>query len=354
MAVTLFILAFGLVMVYSSSAVLSYMEHGFNYFYFQRQVAWSVLGLVAFFFLSNFSYEKLRRFSRLAVIGAVILLLAVFIPGVGVEINFARRWLGIAGLTLQPSELAKLAVILYVSHLLTEKKEKIHSFSRGILPPLLVTGLVSGLILLQPDLGTSVAIAASTLFLLFIAGARSLHLAGLLAAGAPALWWAIFSEPYRRQRFLAFLDPWADPLDTGYHIIQSLYAIGSGGLLGLGLGQSRQKYLYLPEPQTDFIFAIIAEELGFIGGLLLISLFSVFIWRAFRVALKAPDPFSTLLAAGISTMLGLQTLINIGVVTGSMPIKGMPLPFVSFGGTSLLFCLAGTGILVNISRYARE
>jgi len=242
-------------------------------------------------------------------------------------------------------------MVLFCSASLAQHQEKITSFFKGLVPQLCILLLIFGLILKEPDLGTALAIGGTIFVLLFTAGARLSHLTSLSLVGVVGIVAAIILEPYRLKRLLAFSNPWADPLDTGYHIIQSLYALGSGGLFGVGLGRSREKFLYLPEPHTDFIFAILGEELGFIGTVTVIFLFFLFAWRGFKVAISAPDIYGSLLAAGLTTMIVVQALMNIAVVTASMPVTGIPLPFISFGGSALIFTLAGVGILLNISRY---
>ncbi|HHY93213.1 MAG TPA: cell division protein FtsW, partial [Firmicutes bacterium] len=273
---------------------------------------------------------------------------------IGVAGGGARRWLQVGPLNVQPSEVAKLCTVLFLAGFLAERGDRIRHFWRGLLPVLVVVGILCLLILKQPDLGTAVALAGTAGVMLFAAGADLRHLAGLGAAAVPVLWWAIMGEEYRRVRFLAFLNPAADPQGSGYHIIQSLYALGSGGLLGVGLGQSHQKFLYLPERHTDFIFAILGEEIGLLGTLAVLFLFFLLAWRGCRAAMLAPDRFGTLLAIGIISMVTLQALVNIGVVTGSLPITGIPLPFISYGGSSLVFSLASIGILLNISSQGRR
>jgi cell division protein FtsW len=240
-----------------------------------------------------------------------------------------------------------------MAYSLAERQQKLGNFWRGVVPHAALAGAVCALILKEPDLGTAVAIAGTVFVMWFVAGVRASHLAVMTAAVVPLVAAAIWLEEYRRERFLAFLNPWADPLGDGFHIIQSLYALGSGGLFGLGLGQSRQKLFYLPERHTDFIFAILGEELGFIGAAAVLALFFFFAWRGYKIAIAAPDTFSCLLAVGITTMVVLQAIINIGVVTGSMPITGITLPFISFGGSSLIPILASIGILLNISKHTQ-
>jgi cell division protein FtsW len=282
-----------------------------------------------------------------------ILLIAVLIPGIGVVRGGARSWLGIGSLGIQPSEFMKLGMVIFLAKMLSENQHKITNFIHGLMPPLLVVGAAFGLIMLQPDLGTGAVLVGASLLVIYAAGARMMHLFALGMAGFAGLAGLILAAPYRLKRITAFLDPWQDPLGAGYQAIQSLYAIGPGGLVGLGLGMSRQKYSYLPEPQTDFIFSIIAEELGFIGGSTVLALFMVLLWRGMRTAIAAPDTFGSLLAVGIVGMIAVQVIINIGVVIGMLPVTGITLPLISAGGSSLTLILTSIGLLLNISRYSR-
>lgn len=343
----------GLVMVYSASSIVSTLKYGHSYWFLQRQLIWAAVSFVVMGITANFDYWKWKKLAPAGLAVSYGLLVAVLIPGVGQDINGAQRWLKIAGQTFMPSELAKVVLVVYIAHFLSNRSEKITQLWRGLVPPLLIMGVAFGLIMLQPDMGTALAIAGTIAIMIFVAGARWLHMIGigtLGIAGVAAMAW--FSE-YRRDRLLIFWNPWKDPQGDGWQIIQSLYAIGSGGLLGLGLGRSRQKFGYLPEPQTDFIFAITAEELGFIGAAFVILLFVYFLWRGYRAGINAPDSFGSLLAIGATSMIALQALINIAVVTSSMPATGIPLPFISSGGTSLAITMAATGIILNVSRYSK-
>ena len=345
------LLGIGIVMVYSSSAVSAQVNFDDSYYFLKRQLLWVALGLVILFVTMNIDYHVWRSLAKPILIITFILLLLVLIPGVGKVVNGARRWIGFGSFYLQPSEIAKLGVVLFYSDSLVRNQEKLKKFFSGLLPQLTILLVVFGLILKEPDLGTALAIGGTIFVLLFAAGAKISHLASLGTAGIAGIVAAILVEPYRLRRLLAFSDPWADPLNSGYHIIQSLYAIGSGGLFCVGLGWSREKFLYLPEPHTDFIFAILAEELGFIGTASVLILFFLLLWRGLRVAITAQDIYGSVLAAGITTMIMIQALMNIAVVTASMPVTGIPLPFISFGGSALIFTLAGVGILLNVSRY---
>jgi cell division protein FtsW len=350
---TLLILGIGVVMVYSASAVLSYHDFGDWFYFAKRQAIFAGLGLVAMYFIMNMDYWFLKKYAKPLLIVCFVMLAIVLIPGVGVVRGGARSWLGIGSLGIQPSEFMKLGMIVFLAKFLSDRQALLTRFKEGLLPPLAIMGSAFGLIMLQPDLGTGAVLVGASLIMIYAAGARIAHLAGLAAVGLAGFVGLIAAAPYRLKRITAFLDPWQDPLGAGYQSIQSLYAIGPGGLVGLGLGASRQKYNYLPEPQTDFIFSILAEELGFIGGFTLLVLFLLLVWRGMRTAITAPDTFGSLLAAGVTGMIAVQVIINIGVVIGMFPVTGITLPLVSYGGSSLTLMLTAIGILLNISRYAR-
>lgn len=347
------LLAIGLVMVYSAGSVLAFHDYGDSFYFVKRQLLFAVLGIVSMVFMINLDYRILRKYAKIGLLLCFALLVIVLIPGIGVVRGGARSWLGISSFGIQPSEFMKLGMILFLSYWLSKEEYRITDFTKGLMPPLGMIGLAFGLIMLQPDLGTGTVMFGASLLIVFTAGARIGHLAGLAAVGAIGFVGLILAAPYRLQRITAFLDPWSDPLGAGYQIIQSLYAIGPGGLAGLGLGMSRQKYSYVPEPQTDFIFSILAEETGFIGGLLVLLLFLILVWRGMRVAMTVDDTFGSLLAVGIVGMVGVQVVINIGVVIGLMPVTGITLPLISYGGSSLTLMLTALGILLNLSRYAR-
>lgn len=351
--VTLSILAIGIVMVYSASAVLSIHEHGESFYFVKRQLLFAVLGILAMITTMNVSYISWKPYANWGLLIGFALLVIVLIPGIGVIRGGARSWLGIASFGIQPSEFMKMAIILFLAKRLSGDSTLITEFRQGLLPSLAIMGGALGLIMLQPDLGTGVVLVGASILIIYSAGARIAHLGGLALVGLAGLVGLILAAPYRMKRITGFLDPWQDPLGTGYQIIQSLYAIGPGGFVGLGLGMSRQKYSYLPEPQTDFIFSIIGEELGFIGGSLVIVLFALLVWRGMRIAITAPDTFGSLLAVGIVGMIAVQVIINIGVVIGMFPVTGITLPLISYGGSSLTLMLTSIGILLNISRYSR-
>jgi len=349
LGVILILLIIGIVMTYSSSAVKGYLYYEDPYHYFKAELVWVGLGLVAMTVALMIDWRLLYKWSKPILYIALLMLVLVKIPGVGKTVNGATRWIGLGILSIQPSEIIKLAMVLIMARFLSADPYKIVSLRRGILPSLALLGVVCGLIMLQPDLGTTLVIAAAVFFMLLSAGAKMYHMVGLGAAGVGLVVAAILAAPYRMRRIFAFLDPWADPSGKGYQTIQSLLALGPGGLFGLGIGQSRQKFLYLPENHTDFIFAMIGEELGFIGAASVVLLFGLFIWRGFRAAVNAPNYFLGLLAVGLTSLTGIQAMVNMGVVSGVLPVTGITLPFLSYGGTSLLFTMVGAGLLLNVS-----
>ncbi|WNS77081.1 stage V sporulation protein E [Bacillus sp. DTU_2020_1000418_1_SI_GHA_SEK_038] len=351
--VTLTLLAVGLTMVYSASAIWAEYKFDDSFFFAKRQMLFAAVGIVAMFFIMNVDYWTWRTWAKVIVIICFVLLILVLIPGIGNVRNGSRSWIGVGAFSIQPSEFMKLAMIAFLAKYLSENQKLITSFTKGLIPSLGIVFLAFGLIMLQPDLGTGTVMVGTCIVMIFIAGGRISHFVGLGLLGLGGFVALILSAPYRIKRITSFLDPWEDPLGSGFQIIQSLYAIGPGGLFGLGLGQSRQKFFYLPEPQTDFIFAILSEELGFIGGSFVILLFALLLWRGIRIALGAPDLFGSFLAVGIIAMIAIQVMINIGVVIGLMPVTGITLPFLSYGGSSLTLMLLAVGVLLNISRYSR-
>lgn len=333
---------FGVVMVGNASVVEAYRDFGDKLYYLRLQAQWLIFGLLIFFLTSFFDYRRLKIIAFPLMLFTLICLVLVLLPDIGSEALGARRWLGIGTFSFQPAELTKLAFVIYLASFFVSKKKA--------LPFLAILGILVGLIMLEPDLGTAVIVAATGLVVYFIAGAPLLLMGligviGLIGGGG-----LILFSPYRRERLLTFLDPARDPLGASYHIRQVLIALGSGGLFGLGLGQSRQKHEYLPAVTTDSIFAVIAEEVGFIGASLVILAFLFFIWRGFRIAKEAPNKFGHLLAVGITAWIGFQALINLGAMVALVPLTGVPLPFISYGGSSLVLTLAGAGIMVNISK----
>jgi len=345
----------GIVMVYSASSVAAQAQFHDSAWFLKRQLMYAAVGLAAMSVAWRLHYEKLRQITLPLLTVTFITLVLVLMPHIGRVAGGARRWLSFGGpVNFQPAELAKLAIILYLANFLANRGERTREFGAGIVPPLLVLGLLALPILKQPDLGSVLILVMIAFVMLFIGGARIVHLMMVATAAVPAVLAVISRAGYRSQRLLAFLDPWRDPRGSGFHIIQSLLALGSGGVLGLGLGHSRQKFFYLPERHTDFIFAIIGEELGLMGTAAVLLLFLLLAIWGYRIAARAPDRYSALLTSGLTTMLVGQAVLNIGVVSGSLPITGVPLPFISFGGSSLVLSYIAVGILLNISQYAHE
>ncbi|WP_404452508.1 stage V sporulation protein E [Virgibacillus necropolis] len=344
------LLIIGAVMVFSSSYVWADYKYGDAFFYLKRQLLFVGVGIGAMFFLMMTPYGIWKKYSKLILLGCFVLLGLVLIPGVGLVRGGAQSWIGVGAFSIQPSEFMKLGLVMFLSTYLTFNQKYITSFKKGFFPSIILVFTAFGLIMLQPDLGTGVVLVLTCMVLIFIAGAKLTHFFGLASLGVVAFLLLIISAPYRIKRITAFINPWEDPLGDGFQIIQSLYAIGPGGLMGVGLGDSIQKYFYLPEPQTDFIYAILAEELGFIGGTVVIMLFVLLFWRGIKIALTTQDEFGRYLALGITTMLSIQVMINISVVIGLIPVTGITLPFLSYGGSSLTLTLCAVGILLNISR----
>ena len=346
------LLSIGLVMVFSASSVIGLAEHSDPYHYVRRQSILAVVGLVVLFVLMKVDYHIFRPLALPGLIISFGLLVAVIL--VGQDTGGATRWIRIGSFNLQPSEIAKVAMVNYTAVYISTKRERVRRFFSGLLPVIVLLAGQFVLIMLEPDFGTGIALVFTVIVVLFAGGAHIGQLVFLGIAASPILWKVMTLKEYRIKRLFAFLNPWADPTDTGWNIIQSLLAIGSGGLFGVGLGKSRQKFSYLPEHHTDFIFAILCEELGFLGGFIVIALFFIIAWRGLRIALRAPDLYGSLLAVGITSMIAFQAMLNIGVVTGTLPVTGIPLPFISHGGSSLLMSLASVGILLNISRQCKD
>lgn len=348
--VTCLLLVIGIVMVASASFVLG-QQQGDPFFYLKRQALWATIGLGAMLVMMRIDYHLYYRWAFAGLILAYILLALVLL--IGPAIGGSRRWLAFGSLRLQPSEFAKLAVINFLAVYFSVMTDRMQRFVPGVLVPLFIVGIAFGLIMLEPDMGTATLLLGTVMAMLFINGARILHLGLVSSAAIPAGILLVKLEEYRMRRILSFLDPWEDPLGSGWNIIQSLLAIGSGGLFGLGLGQGREKFGYLPAAHTDFIFAVIGEELGFIGTFGVLVLFFLFAWRGLRIGINAPDQYGCCLATGITGMIILQAILNIGVVTGILPVTGITLPLISAGGSSLVITLAGVGVLLSISRQQR-
>ncbi len=346
-----FLLTLGLVMVFSASSVTAYTYYHDNAYFLKHQLVYVAVGLVIAYAAYRVDYRKLKRLAPGAVVIAMILLLLTLIPHVGFATGGARRWLGFHAISFQPSEFAKLVLVLFLAAKLAQLGEGVRSLSRGVVLIFFVALLIALPVFFEPDMGTASLMIFTAFAMLFTAGARIEHLVLSALAMLPAVLLAVGSSAYKRARIFAFINPWKDAQNTGFHIVQSLLALGSGGILGLGLGASRQKYFYLPEAHNDFIFAVLGEELGMLGGLVVIALFVLFAIRAVTLAIKAPDRFGMLLAMGCTFLIVIQAFINIGVVTGSWPVTGVPLPFISFGGTSMIVSLVAVALIANVGRY---
>ncbi len=355
--ITLLLLGIGIVMIYSASNVIANSEYGGSMYFLKRQLFKVVLGLLFIIFFARFDYHRLLDLASPILLGTFGLLLIVLIPGIGGRASAftgAKRWINLGFLNLQPLQVAKLTIIIYFAAALTRKEKVLESFEKGILPLLLILSGIFGLLILEPAFGAAFTIVSIGLIMLYIGGARLYHLISMMLGAIPILLITVTSASYRFSRLMTFFNPNADPLNKGYQIRQSLLGLGSGGLLGVGLGQSHQKLFYLPEPYTDFIFSVIGEELGYIGTITVLILYLILAWRGMRIAMQAPDRFGYLLATGMSMMLFISAMINIGVTTGTLPTTGLPLPFISYGGSSLLFTCTAIGILLNISRWSVE
>ncbi|MFY9631226.1 MAG: putative lipid II flippase FtsW [Candidatus Cybelea sp.] len=347
------LVAIGLVMVFSASSATAYAEHGDIAYYLKRQLIWLAVGLAGAYVCYRLDYQRLRAAAPYLLVAAIAGLLLVFVPHIGVGVNGGRRWLGTAGLSLQPSEFAKLALVIFLAAVLSVRGERITSLSRGLFPLCVPIAIVTVLVLKEPDMGTASLLFFTAFTMLFAAGARLVHLTAIALATVPFAALTVLASPYRRARIFAFVDPWRDPLNTGFHIVQSLLALGSGGIFGVGLGASRAKFFYLPEQYTDFIFSVLGEELGLIGTLVVIALFLTLAYRAVKIALAAPDRFGFFLAIGCGAMIAIQAFVNIGVVSSSWPVTGVPLPFISFGGSSLVVNLLAVALIANVGRHRK-
>lgn len=353
MLTALLLLVLGLIMVFSASYPSAYYQYGNGFYFIQKQFIWAVLGVFAMIFTANFDYRNYKRLAKPILYISIALLIAVLI--VGSETKGAKRWIGIGfgGLGFQPSEVAKIGLIIYYAYSLSTIKNKIQQF-KYLVRYWILLGFFVALLLLQPHFSVCIIIGLTMMIMLLVAGARLRYFA--MAAAPVGLIGVVIAimEPYRLQRLVTFTDPFKDALGDGWQIIQSLYAIGSGGLFGVGFGNSRQKFMYVSEPQNDFIFSIICEELGFIGAIAILALFVILLWKGMKIAISAPDTFSSLLVVGIIALVGVQVVLNIAVVTSSIPTTGIPLPFFSAGGSSLLFLMASMGIVLNVSKYGKR
>jgi len=347
--VTLLLVLIGLVMVFSASAVIAKDKFGSPYHFMFRQTLWAFAGVLAMFIMIQVDYKKLQHPAIVYSLFAITTLLLVLVLFLDRSHN-THRWIKLGAFSFQPSELAKPAIILYLAHFLSTRVKQIDDWRRTLLPAAVPTLLFTALIVKQPDLGTAMACCAITGAVLWVAGMHPKYLGYALAASVVPLYILIFRTPWRYQRILAFMDPYADPQGKGFHMVQSLIAVGTGGVTGQGLMEGKQKLFYLPEPQTDFIYAVIAEEWGLIGSIVIVLLFAFFCYRGLRCAMNTRDNFARFLAVGITAMVGVQAFFNISVVLGLLPTKGIPLPFISYGGSSLFITLASVGVLLNITK----
>jgi cell division protein FtsW len=346
------LVGFGLVMVYSSSAITAQDKMGDSFFFLKRQAIAAALGLFGMAVAMKVGYRRMARLAYPLLLVAVVMLVAVLIPGLGTTVGGAKRWLRVPGISIQPAEVAKVAWVVYLAYSLAKKREKVKSFSIGFVPHLGLAGVLVVLCMLEPDFGSSVALLFLMFVMLFAAGARLSYIVGMVLAAIPFAYVAVASSPYRMKRITAFLDPWANRQGSGYQVAESLMSIGSGGLSGLGLGDGRQKLFFLPEAHTDFIFAIIGEELGLLGVAFLIGLYVIVIWRGLRAALNASEAFGTYLGLGIVALIAFQAITNMAVAMGVVPTKGLTLPFISYGGSSLIMLMSAAGLLLSISATA--
>ncbi len=349
------LVAVGLVMIYSASSVTAYTAHLDPAYYLKRQVLWLLVGCACAYGAYRVDYLLLRRFAPYILLAAILGLLLTYVPHVGLRVNGVHRWIGFSRFTFEPSEFAKVALVIFLAAWLSGREPRIDvaKLTSGLIPACIPVFIVAALVLREPDLGTASLLVMISFVIFFAAGARIVHLLAVIAALLPAGVIEFVHNPMWRARLFAFVDPWRDPQNTGFHIIQSLYALGTGGVTGVGLGASREKFFYLPEQYTDFIFSVLGEEAGLIGALLVLALFVLLAFRAVRIALAAPDAFGFLLSIGCAAMIVLQAFVNIGVVTSSWPVTGVPLPFISFGGSSLIADLIAVGLILNVGRRRR-
>lgn len=343
------LVAFGVLMVYSASFYSAQLTYGDSMFFMKKQLVGAIIGLASMIILYFIDYRFLKKLKWISLIVSLVLLLLVFVPSIGVKVYGARRWINLGFFTLQPSEIAKFGFIIFASSSLAKMQRQVKSF-KGMLPTLIAGGIICCLIILEPNMSITICVGVTMITILFVGGARFKHFCFLAIPIALLVPLLIILEPYRLRRLVAFLDPFASASSEGFQLVQSLYAVGSGGLFGVGLFNSRQKYLFLPFAESDFIFSIIAEEFGFVGSCVLILVFGIIIARGIIIAMKAPTRFGCYLASGITTIIAVQLVVNIAVVTGSIPPTGLPLPFISAGSTSLVMFMSAIGVLLNIDK----
>ncbi len=350
---TVALTCFGVVMVYSASSVMAAKRFHDGFYFLKRQGLFAILGFGVMAVTMQIDYHYWRKMAVPVLIGCLVLLILVLVPGIGGNVKGSTRWIRLFGFNLQPAEFAKIALIMYMAYSLDKKQEKVRSFSNGFIPYMMVLGVMIVLLMIQPDMGSSMTLAGVAMIMLFAAGTRLSHIISMVLFASPFVWYFIMHVDYRRRRILAFLNPWQDPTNTGFQIIQSWLAFGTGGVIGQGLGEGKQKLFYLPEAHTDFILSVVGEELGMLGVLVIVAMFLLLVHRSFRVAVHAEDSFGRHLAFGIAVLLGVESFINMAVVTGLLPTKGLALPFISYGGSSLILTLFAVGILLNISSRMR-
>ena len=349
---TMTLVFIGIIMVFSASFVQSAFKHGDSYYFLKRNTIYATLGFISMITISNIDYRFWKKNAKAIGIVSVVLLLLVLTP-LGIKANGARRWLGFGAFTIQPAEIAKFATIIITAKLIEKRYDNMKSLTKGVLPLLLIPGLFFGLIMFQPNMSTAGTIILVTFVMIFVAGLNMKFVIAMFGSGVGLFLLLALTSEYRLKRILSFLDPFQDPLGNGYQVIQGLYALGSGGLFGMGLGKSQQKWFYIPEPQNDFIFAIIGEELGLIGCAVVIMLFVILVYRCVRIALNCKDIFTCMVVIGIGAQIGIQAALNIAVATSSMPVTGVALPFISYGGTSLIIFMSAVGIVLNISKHGK-
>ena len=349
---TILLVFIGIIMVFSASYVQSSFKHHDAYYFLKRNVIYAILGFISMMFISNIEYTFWKKNAKVIGIIATVLLLLVITP-LGIKANGARWWLGFGGLTIQPAEIAKFATIIITAKIIEIRYDKMKSLTKGVIPVLIVPIIFFALIMCQPNMSTAGTIILVVFVMVFVAGMNMKFVIAMFGSGVAAFLVLALTSEYRLKRILSFLDPFQDPLGNGYQVIQGLYALGSGGLFGMGLGKSQQKWFYIPEPQNDFIFAIIGEELGLVGCAIVIMLFVILVYRCVRIALKCSNVFACMMVIGIGAQIGIQAALNIAVATSSMPVTGVALPFISYGGTSLIIFMSAVGIVLNISKHVK-
>jgi cell division protein FtsW len=349
--VTLILLGIGIVLVYSASAILAADDFNDSFFFLKKQALFAFGGILVMAVVMRIDYHLWQKLAY-PILG-ISLLLLVLVLAVGTQINGSTRWLSVGSLSFQPSELSKLALVVFLSYFLTKKGEKIRIFQFGFLPAVLISGSMILLVVYQPDFGAALFLGIMVMLMLFVGGTRLSHIFLSIVLAIPAVYYLITKVPYRLERIISYLNPWNDPQGISFQLVQSFVALGAGGVFGSGLGQGKQKLFFLPAPHTDFIFSVVGEEMGFIGAVMILGLYVVMSARGIRISLAAPDEFGTFLGLGITSLISLQAIINMGVVLGLLPTKGLTLPLISYGGTSLVVSLVSIGILLNISSHAR-